>query len=40
MYDLNIGPHRWVARVLAYGLLLTDVYPPYRLDQGELEPLG
>ncbi|MGW5863330.1 DUF4389 domain-containing protein [Streptomyces sp. NPDC055239] len=40
MYDLNIGLHRWVARVLAYGLLLTDVYPPYRLDQGELEPIG
>ncbi|MFG2648425.1 DUF4389 domain-containing protein [Streptomyces sp. NPDC048436] len=40
MYDLNIGLHRWVARVMAYGLLLTDVYPPYRLDQGEREPLG
>lgn len=40
MYDLNMGLHRWVARVMAYGLLLTDVYPPYRLDQGEREPLG
>ncbi|MEU6672891.1 DUF4389 domain-containing protein [Streptomyces sp. NPDC046925] len=39
MYDLNMGLHRWVARVLAYGLLLTDVYPPYRLDQGEREPV-
>ncbi|WP_447050718.1 DUF4389 domain-containing protein [Streptomyces rosealbus] len=38
MYDLNMGLHRWVARVMAYGLLLTDVYPPYRLDQGEREP--
>lgn len=40
MHDLNIGLHRWAARVLAYGLLLTDVYPPYRLDQGDREPLG
>ncbi|MER5253294.1 MULTISPECIES: DUF4389 domain-containing protein [unclassified Streptomyces] len=40
MHDLNIGLHRWAARVLAYGLLLTDVYPPYRLDLGEREPMG
>ncbi|MFE0176592.1 DUF4389 domain-containing protein [Streptomyces sp. NPDC059002] len=38
MYDLNIGLHRWVVRVMAYGSLLTDVYPPFRLDQGEREP--
>ncbi|MFC8130998.1 DUF4389 domain-containing protein [Streptomyces sp. NPDC057302] len=40
MHDLNLGLHRWAARVLAYGLLLTDVYPPYRLDQGDREPAG
>lgn len=38
MYDLNIGLHRWIVRVMAYGSLLTDVYPPFRLDQGEREP--
>ncbi|AVH55870.1 MULTISPECIES: DUF4389 domain-containing protein [Streptomyces] len=38
MYDLNIGLHRWTARVMAYAALLTDVYPPYRLDQGPREP--
>ncbi|MFD7813541.1 DUF4389 domain-containing protein [Streptomyces sp. NPDC059785] len=38
MYDLNIGLHRWVARVTAYAALMTDVYPPFRLDQGPQEP--
>ncbi|MGY0491034.1 DUF4389 domain-containing protein [Streptomyces sp. WG-D5] len=38
MYDLNIGLHRWAARVTAYGTLMTDAYPPFRLDQGEREP--
>ncbi|MFE0101882.1 DUF4389 domain-containing protein [Streptomyces sp. NPDC059009] len=38
MFDLNLGLHRWVMRVIAYGTLLTDVYPPYRLDPGEREP--
>ncbi|MET8471398.1 DUF4389 domain-containing protein [Streptomyces sp. NPDC006422] len=40
MYDLNIGLHRWAARVTAYAALMTDTYPPFRLDQGEREPLG
>lgn len=34
MYDLNVGLNRWTARVVAYMALMTDVYPPYRLDQG------
>jgi hypothetical protein len=38
MYDLNVGLHRWVMRVVAYGTLLTDTHPPYRLDQGPREP--
>lgn len=38
LYDLNIGLHRYAARVLAYGSLMTDVYPPFRLDQGGREP--
>ncbi|GAA1365693.1 DUF4389 domain-containing protein [Streptomyces beijiangensis] len=37
MYDLNIGLHRWAARVAAYAFLMTDTYPPFRLDQGEAE---
>jgi len=34
MFDLVMGLHRWVVRVGVYALLMTDVYPPFRLDQG------
>jgi len=38
LFRLIVGMQRWCYRVMAYGLLLTDVYPPFRLDQGEWDP--
>ncbi|MFI5916793.1 DUF4389 domain-containing protein [Dactylosporangium sp. NPDC051541] len=40
LYDLLVGAWRWYLRVLAYVALLTDRYPPLRLDQGGDEPDG
>jgi hypothetical protein len=38
LYDLAMGLNRWSFRVVAYAGLMTDTYPPFRLDQGGAEP--
>lgn len=38
IFDLVLGIDRWAVRVAAYVFLMTDTYPPFRLDQGGSDP--
>ncbi|MGI9606147.1 MAG: DUF4389 domain-containing protein [Acidimicrobiales bacterium] len=40
LFDLIVGLNRWIYRTVAYVSLMTDDYPPFRLDQGGLEPVA
>ncbi|MFG2987777.1 DUF4389 domain-containing protein [Streptomyces sp. NPDC048257] len=40
LFDLLMGLVRWTMRVLVYAALMTDEYPPFRLDMGGGESMA
>jgi Domain of unknown function (DUF4389) len=40
IFAFVMGLNRWLYRVVAYATLMTDTYPPFRLDQGGEEPIA
>ena len=40
LFDLAVGINRWGYRLLVYAALMTDRYPPFRLDQGSVDVEG
>jgi len=40
LFDIVVGIYRWAFRVGGYAALMTDRYPPFRLDLGGDEPGG
>ena len=38
LFDFLMGVNRWIYRTLTYVTLMSDVYPPFRLDAGSTEP--